>query len=123
MSNSCYNPIIYGVFSVSCETAPSGDGLGRVAGAAGAIFPRRRQKQKERVPIYLQEKFRREFKARVPCLRRLMGDGGGAGDSLDPGAVGGVGGAAVGANGATLAGATTIAAPANSSVTGSEGAM
>ena len=65
---------------------------------------------KSRPSLFLQEKFRREFKARIPCLRRLMGGsgGGGGGDSQEAGGVGGVGGAAVGANGATLAGATTI---------------
>ena len=69
------------------------------------------QSGKKSSHFFPQEKFRREFKARIPCLRRLMGGSGGAGgDSQEGGGgVGGVGGAAVGANGATLAGATTVA--------------
>jgi hypothetical protein len=54
----------------------------------------------------LQEKFRREFKARIPCLRRILG---GADSS---GGTGGGMGAVSGANGA---GATSVAG--NNSIT------
>ena len=44
MSNSCYNPFIYGIYSVSC-----------------------RRLKNCRLPLFPQEKFKREFRLRVSC--------------------------------------------------------
>ncbi len=55
------------------------------------IFPRR--KQKNLILFLNQEKFRREFSSRIPCLRPLLGDvsGGGGGGGAGAGGAGGYG--------------------------------